>query len=149
MPWGLVRRLHAVSPGNALVCCASTRPDILGSGRDLTHWPDLASQEVERKRLLRPSLGYGHFNPTRSGLKKIKSHRDSKRQLAQNLSNKTGEHAKRMGASCLHAPVVQASSPTSERSMPMSQLLPMLKAVAFLSLHTAAAGVDAWWSMAT
>eukprot|EP00983_Pelagomonas_calceolata_P001303 44714-Pelagomonas_calceolata.AAC.1 len=35
---GLVRRLYAVSPGNALVCCASTRPDILGSGRDLTHW---------------------------------------------------------------------------------------------------------------
>eukprot|EP00983_Pelagomonas_calceolata_P039391 1137166-Pelagomonas_calceolata.AAC.1 len=30
--WGLVRRLHAVSPGNALVCCARSRPDMLKSG---------------------------------------------------------------------------------------------------------------------
>uniref|UniRef100_A0A7S3VU60 Uncharacterized protein n=1 Tax=Dunaliella tertiolecta TaxID=3047 RepID=A0A7S3VU60_DUNTE len=46
---GLVRRLHAVSPGNALVCCASTRPDILGSGKDLTHW-----QRSNSSSMLRP-----------------------------------------------------------------------------------------------
>eukprot|EP00983_Pelagomonas_calceolata_P028189 882914-Pelagomonas_calceolata.AAC.1 len=42
-------RLHAVSPGNALVCCASTRLDILGSGKDLTHW-----QQSNSSSMLRP-----------------------------------------------------------------------------------------------